>query len=783
MYLRILKKDLKRKKTMNAIMLLFIILAATFIASSANNMLTVTTALDRYFEMAGMPDYWFSSASLCGEELARFDAFVEDNGYTYNILNLIQIDPKLVSVEGEPFCYGNTLCLSKVGGIRVFDSDEREVTFVPDGEIYVTAETFASSENDFHEGCVIAIEANGEVREFTLKGYTKDAAFGSGMIGMTRFLVSENDYAWFETSGVNTMDCVLLYTEDPDFSDKFNQLDMQLIMNVDNPTMKMMYIMDMLIAAVVLVVSVCLILISMVILRFTIHFTMEEEFREIGVMKAIGIPNHKIRGFYILKYFAISTVGAAVGFCLSIPFGRLLIESASQNIIIPDKNKFLLNLVCAAGTAAVVVLFCYFCTRKIKRFSPIDAIRNGGTGERYSGKGAIHLSRSRLGPVVFMAINDIFSDLKRYVSMILIFTLGFLLIILPINTINTLRSDRLILWFNMTDCDLVISREMLLTPGKNEELIEESLEEIREALNEHDIQAQVFQEIMFRFRVDHAGHKTSSLAFQGAGEVTAESYSYMEGTPPQNKNEVAISYIVADRLDAAIGDRVEINIGPEVRSYIVTAINQSMNNMGEGIRFYQEEDLDYDYAAGSFGIQIRCMDNPDGRTLEERKELLMKLFPEDDVYTAGEYISHMIGDVASQLQGVKYLILGIVLCINMLMAILMVRSFIAKERKEIVILKAVGFPDALLILWQTLRIGIVLLFSIALGTILSTPLAKLIIQPIFRMMGAYDIDFEIIPMEVYVLYPAAVLAITMLASVVGAVQLTRISASEVSNIE
>ncbi|MCM1046469.1 MAG: ABC transporter permease [Candidatus Gastranaerophilales bacterium] len=782
MYLRILKKDLRRKKTMNMILLLFIILAATFIASSANNMLTVATALDDYFEMAQMPDYFVSIADPDEEKLGQIEAFVRENGYGCRFLNVIQMDPKLVSVDGELFCYGNTLCVSAVGGNKVFDSDGREVVSVPDGEIYVTAEIFASDENDFHEGSVITMEAGGEVREFALKGYVKDAGFGSSMIGMTRFLVSENDYAWFEASDERVMTCILIDTKDPDFLDRFNQLEMQLIMNVDYATMKMMYIMDMLIAAVVLVVSICLILISMVILRFTIHFTMEEEFREIGVMKAIGIPNQKIRGLYIVKYCAISAVGAAVGLVLSIPFGRLLIESASRNIIISNQNPFFLNLVCAVGTAAVVVLFSYFCTRKIKRISPIDAVRNGERGERYVGKGLIHLSRSRLSPVPFLAVNDIFSDLKRYASMILIFTLGFLLIVLPVNTINTLRSDNLIYWFNMADCDLVVSREMLLTQGKNEALIEESLREIRETLGEHDIQAEVFQEIMFRFRVSHAGHDTSSLAFQGAGEVTAERYSYLEGTPPQNRDEVAISHIVADRIDASIGDRVEINIGPEVRSYLVTAIIQSMNNMGEGIRFYQEEDLDYDYAAGSFGIQIRCTNDADGRLLEEGKALLEEFYPEDSVYTAGEYISHMIGDVASRLQGVKQMILGIVLCINLLMTILMVRSFIAREKKEIVILKAIGFSDFSLLLWQTLRIGMVLLLSIFLGTLLATPLAKLIIQPIFRMMGAYDIKFEIIPMEVYVLYPTAVLAVTILAGVLGALQITKISTKEASDI-
>ena len=57
MYLNILKKDLKRKKAMNIILLLFIILATMFVSSSVNNIINVTTALDSYFEKANAPDY------------------------------------------------------------------------------------------------------------------------------------------------------------------------------------------------------------------------------------------------------------------------------------------------------------------------------------------------------------------------------------------------------------------------------------------------------------------------------------------------------------------------------------------------------------------------------------------------------------------------------------------------------------------------------------------------------------------------------------------------------
>jgi len=169
------------------------------------------------------------------------------------------------------------------------------------------------------------------------------------------------------------------------------------------------YILELVKAAVILTMSICIILISMVILRFTINFTISEEFREIGVMKAIGIKNSIIRILYIIKYLAISVTGSAAGFIVSIPFGNFLLESVSQNIIISNNGNYFINILCVIFTISIVVLFCYMCTRKIKGFSPIDAIMNGETGERYHRKGFIHLSKSKLPPVVFMALNDILS--------------------------------------------------------------------------------------------------------------------------------------------------------------------------------------------------------------------------------------------------------------------------------------------------------------------------------------------------------------------------------------
>ncbi len=56
MFWRILKKDLKRKKTMNIILLLFVILCAMFASAAVNNIIAVTGGIDYYFRTADVPD-------------------------------------------------------------------------------------------------------------------------------------------------------------------------------------------------------------------------------------------------------------------------------------------------------------------------------------------------------------------------------------------------------------------------------------------------------------------------------------------------------------------------------------------------------------------------------------------------------------------------------------------------------------------------------------------------------------------------------------------------------
>lgn len=70
MFWRILKKDLKRKKTMNIILLLFVIICSMFASASVNNIMAVTGGIDHYFEIAEVPDLTVSMMEVSEAEKA-----------------------------------------------------------------------------------------------------------------------------------------------------------------------------------------------------------------------------------------------------------------------------------------------------------------------------------------------------------------------------------------------------------------------------------------------------------------------------------------------------------------------------------------------------------------------------------------------------------------------------------------------------------------------------------------------------------------------------------------
>ena len=788
MYLNILKKDLKRKRTMNMILLLFIILATMFVSSSVNNIINVTTALDNYFEMADVPDY---VAATINKNLAvDIDETVSpasavDRYATENVLFLSPAN--LVFEDGDIVIDGGTNLVQSDICMNYFLSDGSILERVRQGEFYMTEGRADALGVDV--GDKLTIELNGVSREFVLAGKIKDALFGSNQMTFTRYIISEEDFLCF-LSAENTEryyggKLVYIYSSDMEtVLPQIKPLVDNSALAMDRDFMKFCYIFDMIVVGVLLVVSIILIIIAFVVLRFTISFTLSEEFREIGVMKAIGIGNFKIRGLYLVKYMGLSVIGAAVGLALSFPFGEMLMSVSSQTIIVGNQSPVLVNILCAVLVIAVILLFCYGCTGRVKKLTPIDAIRNGQTGERFRKKSLMSLGKSKFPVTPFLALNDIVSSPRRYSIITLTFFLCLALLLMLSATVSTMNSGSLATTFGWADCDIYLDSkvtECMMEDGH--EKLEKHLDEMERTLAENGIPAKCYQEMIFTLPVSFGEKESNISIYQGTG-TTMDMYEYTAGIVPKNTDEIAITRIAADKLNADIGDTVTIKTIDGDKEYIISAFFQSMNMQGSGIRLHSDEYINYVQALSSIPTQITFTDNPNSNEMEQRMEEIQRIFPNyENIKTCAEAAADMVG-VAGTLDAVKSLMVVLTIVLAALITVLMERSFIAKEQGEIALMKAVGTRSGKFYGYHALRFLFVGVIAVMIGEIFAMPLTHLCIDPIFKMMGMelappYVID----PVEMYLIFPVVILATTAVSAFLTSLYTRKIKSSDTANIE
>lgn len=789
MYLSVLKKDLKRKKAMNMVLLLFIILATMFVSSSVNNIINVTTALDNYFEMANAPDYFVATMnknlSVDIDETVGSASAVD----RYAIENILFLSSDNFIFEDENIVInGGTNLVQSDIWMNYFLSDGSILETVKPGEFYMTEGKADALGVDV--GDRLTIELNGVSREFVLADKIKDALLGSNQLSITRYIISEEDFECF-LSAENTEEyyggtLVYLYSSDMEkVSTQIKPIVDNSMCTMDRAFMEFCYILDMIVVGVLLVVSIILIAIAFVVLRFTISFTLSEEFREIGVMKAIGIGNFRIRGLYLVKYMGLSVIGATIGFALSFPFGEMLMSVSSQSIIVGNQSPILINIFCTVLVIAVILLFCYECTDKVKKMTPIDAIRNGQTGERFRKKSLMSLGKSKLSVTSFLALNDIASSPKCYGIISLTFFLCLSLLLILSATVSTMNSDSLATTFGWADCDIYIDSkigaECILEDGH--EKLEKHLNNMEQILAQNDIPAKCYQETMFNLPVAFGENESNICIYQGTG-TTMDMYEYTAGTVPQNTDEIAITRIAADKLNANIGDTVTIKTIDGDKEYMITGFFQSMSMQGSGIRLHSDEYINYAQATGYVNTQIVFTDNPDSEEINWRMEEIQRIFPEyENIETCAETVKDMLG-VADTLASVKSLIVILAIILAALITVLMERSFIAKEQGEIALMKAVGTRNGKIYAYHALRFLFVGIITVFIGEMFAMPLTHLCIDPIFKMMGMeLAVDYVINPVEMYIIFPIVILATTTVSAFLTSIYTRKIKSSDTANIE
>lgn len=469
MFWDILRKDLKRKKTINIVILLFIILAAMFVASGLNNVLTVVNGTDYYLNQADIGDYVVLTQQGDGgvPELLDTCQYVKD----YRMDHIMYATKGNIKAEGKELDMANKAMI---------------IESISESEIH-----FFTKNN----------------KELTIAGKAKDALLGSEFMGNKRFILNEADYQKFasdESLAEYRGEIIYIDTDNPSEIASLLSNASNILFNRGRSIFKLCYVMDMIVAFVVLVLSVCLMIVSFAVLKFTITFTVTEEYREIGVMKAIGITDFKIRSLYLVKYLMLAVVGAAIGFLASIPFGNMLLQSVTENMMLGNSHAITVNFMGAVIVIAVTIWFAYRCTGKVKKLTPVDAIRNGQSGERFKKKSIYRLGKSRFNSTWYLAVNDILSSPRRFLTIILSFFLCSIFMLGVVITTDTMKSKNLITTFGK-ESDVYISdvsQAMGNMAGKTRADLAKELDDLAEELTEEGMPSEMSVEIQYTIKIN-----------------------------------------------------------------------------------------------------------------------------------------------------------------------------------------------------------------------------------------------------------------------------------------
>lgn len=783
MFWRILKKDLKRKKTMNIILLLFVILCSMFAAAAVNNIMAVTGGIEHYFDVADVPDVIVmalnSEENDLGEKIGELTSVKEIRTEHW----LCVASSKFFKYNGkelENFTNPAYLLSDSEMAINYFDENNHIIESVDKGCFYANAPFL--QDMDIKEGDEVELTVGNSHLTLKFMGRFKGALFASKNMAYPYLIMNAADYDYLDKDEATHMMNNGQLCVNTSNVDEIRELakDYSGVYVYTREERKDIYLYDMLSAYVLMMISIVLMFTAFVVLRFTIGFTVSEEFREIGVMKAVGIRGGSIRSLYIVKYLAITVIGALIGYFCSVPLGDMMMKTISENIVLGSESGTLMGLLSFAAVVIIILLFCYSCTRRVNKLSPIDAVRNGQTGERFRRKSLLHLGRSKMPQAAFFSVNDVISSPKQFSIVIVVFTLCILLMTMMSNFALTFKSEKIRRFFDIPSCEAHIGDgEIVGEVLADQSTYKTIIADTEKLLADNGMPGKCTITMGTQLETSHED-KTAKIVFAVMKGETNDTLYVDEGSAPQKTDEIAVTAGTLDDLGAEIGDRVTSVINEKEYEFIITGTYSSFISTAF---LYKDFDLGNLPANNIMGIQIHFDGSPDKTQINKNIEKLKILLDTDKVYSTSDFIKNLT-EMSDTLNAIKQMIMIITVIVTALIVILMERSFISKEKSEIALMKAVGIGNGSIILQHSLRFVIVSVIACIVSTAVLMPISDAMMNWVGNMIGdisGLKCDFD--PLEIFVICPAILIGVTVIGSFLTALYTKTIKASDTASIE
>lgn len=751
MKMRLLKKDLLRNKVTTATLFLFMTLAAALLASATSTLLNLSQSLEQFFVASNAPHFVQMHAGEMDQ--TYLDRFSKENPKVKQ-----QQTVAMINIEGSNIFLGNKITpennsvmdISLVKQNTAFDyllDLHNKPIHINDQ--YIGVPIYYQQKHKLQIGDTIRIAKGSFEKTFTISDFVRDIQMNPAIISSKRFVISQNDFdslqknfnkieylIEFQLHSIDQLDAFThQYTDDMHLPQKGPTIDYALLKTLNGLT-------DGMVIAIVVLISVLIIMIKLLCLRFTILAAIEEEYRDIGIMKAIGINWRHIRNIYLQKYSVMSLMAAVTGFLLSIFISQIL----SFNIFLymgttePDLTYFLFSLFAALLIFMIVTFACRLILRGLRNITALSTLQSNkisGAGKRLQ---RLSLYRNNFVNIhFFLAFKDLYVRFNQYILFGIILMICTLIMIIPMNFLTTINSPNFIQYMGTGNSDIRIDIQ-------HSDLAKKDFERILSHIKMDKAIEKYSYTITARYNLLDENGGPQSINIEH-GDFNIFPVKYTAGHAPINPDTIALSHLNAQSLNKTVGDAITLLIDGSPHSLQVTGIYPDITNGGKTAKaqLAHNDEITLWY--------IFNLDLINKGDITKKISEYTTLFSSAKVTDIREYMTQTLGTTIKQVNTVTTLTCAIALILSILITALFLKMLLAKDASDIIIMRSLGFASRCLQMQYIIRLMSVLAISMIIGSITANILGEGLVGLIGSKLGAPHITFEINPFLAYMIFP------------------------------
>ncbi len=773
---KILKKDLEKytwgiglEHEMHVFAFMF--LSAWLVASGSNLIMELSNALNSLFTTAQVPHFIQMHAGEIDQ--AEIDRWTAANNLVaaQQTVEMITIDGASMYLGDSPTAEENSIMdISFVQQNDDFDfllDLDNQIIQVAPGEIAVPI--YFMQEKQLKIGDNVRISNLPLETDFTIVAFVRDAQMNPAIVHSKRFVVHADDYAKLAGHFQEKEYLIEFLLTDTDRMDEFSVAYLSSDLPKKGPSLDatlfktLNALTDGIVAGVVIVLSLLLMIIAILCLRFTMLATIEEDYREIGVMKAIGIAQTDIKRIYLSKYLAMGILASLLGYLASLVSHRYL--AANILLYIGHASKSLLQYaipaVAAASIALIVTLACLLILRRVNQITAVEALRSGGVGETLKNIKFLRLGHSRVLDInILLGLRDVVQRFRMFGLLCFVFFFCACIVIIPIHFLTTMTSPTFIAYMGIGQSDIRIDlRQSAEIVGRFDRMI-------ASIANDPDVE-RFAPMVTSQFKMVLSNGEMETINIE-TGDFTLFPLDYLDGTAPQNEGEIALSFLKAQDMEKNVGDSVTLLVNEQAQTLKVSGIYQDVTNGGRTAKavlpallsFNPENTLWY-----TINLDLKSPDK-----IAEKVQEYSTAFAPARVTDLEGYVAQTLGNTIAQLQKVTLIAVVAGLLVSVLMTALFLKMLIARDGSQIAIMKSLGFSLRHIRTQYLTKTLFLLAIGILLGTIFANTAGQRLVSLLWTFMGAAQISFVIDPVQAYLLLPLLLMltvSMTTFISIVG----------------